>query len=67
MAKVSDDRNRRKQYKEGGEVEEYGGNVSNVKQDDIEYITIATLGNGSPFGDLTAVRQGTGGCAAWLI
>jgi len=46
----------------GGSTREPDG--SQVKQDAIEYLTIATEGGGHPFGDLTRATIGSGGLAA---
>jgi len=40
-----------------------GGSITgNAKQDVMDYVTIASLGNASDFGDLTAGRGWAGGC-----
>ena len=40
-----------------------GGNAPAIKEE-IEYITISTLGNSQDFGNLTAAKTGTAGCAS---
>ena len=40
-----------------------GGSDSNNPVNIIHYITIATTGNATDFGDLTVARQGTAACA----
>ena len=41
-----------------------GGYVSPTTVNTIEYITIATLGNGEDFGDLTVIRSMGGACSS---
>ena len=43
-----------------------GGNAPALK-DEIEYISISTLGNSQDFGNLTAAQTGTTGCASRTI
>jgi hypothetical protein len=40
-----------------------GGEASGGKRDEIEYITIQSVGNATDFGDLTAIRYVLAGCA----
>ena len=41
-----------------------GGNTGSNNTNTIDYVTIATTGNATDFGDLTVTRYYTGGCSS---